>query len=80
MTAFWDTVCDTTGIFTEGPGNKGWANYYATGYPRKAFRDMNQYVRKRLQIHLSRRSQRPYKLPKGQTYYQHLNGLGLIVL
>ena len=59
---------------------RGWANYYDYGYPRKAFRDMNQYVRKRLQIHLNRRSQRSYKLPKGQTYYQHLNGLGLITL
>ena len=59
---------------------KGWANYYGYGYPRKAFRDMNQYVRKRLQIHLNRRSQRPYKLPEGQTYYQHLNNLGLITL
>jgi RNA-directed DNA polymerase len=59
---------------------KGWANYYAYGYPRKAFRDMNYYVRRRLIKHLQRRSQRPYKLPKGQTYYQHLNNLGLISL
>jgi RNA-directed DNA polymerase len=59
---------------------KGWANYYAYGYPRKAFRDMNQYVRQRLTKHLKRRSQRPYKLPEGQTYYQHLNNLGLITL
>ncbi len=59
---------------------KGWANYYAYGYPRKAFRDMNHYVRLRLIKHLERRSQRPYKLPEGQTYYQHLNKLGLITL
>jgi RNA-directed DNA polymerase len=59
---------------------KGWANYYAYGYPRKAFRDMNRYVRQRLTKHLERRSQRPYKLPEGQTYYQHLNKLGLITL
>jgi RNA-directed DNA polymerase len=59
---------------------KGWANYYAYGYPRKAFRDMNHYVRQRLTTHLERRSQRPYKLPEGQTYYQHLNELGLIIL
>ena len=59
---------------------KGWANYYAHGYPRKAFRDMNHHVRQRLTKHLERRSQRPYKLPEGKTYYQHLNGLGLIVL
>ena len=59
---------------------KGWANYYGHGYPRKAFRDINQYVRQRLTKHLQRRSQRPYKRPKGKTYYQHLNELGLIVL
>ncbi|HMP00423.1 MAG TPA: group II intron reverse transcriptase/maturase [Kiritimatiellia bacterium] len=59
---------------------KGWANYYAHGYPRKAYRDMNHYVRQRLAIHLQRRSQRGYKLPEGQTYYQHLDELGLITL
>ena len=47
------------------------------GYPRKAFRDMNHYVRVRMIKHLERRSQRPYKLPEGQTYYQHLSKLGL---
>ena len=41
---------------------------------------MNQYVRQRLTKHLKRRSQRPYKLPQGQSYYQHLNNLGLITL
>jgi RNA-directed DNA polymerase len=59
---------------------EGWATYYAYGYPRRAFRAMNYYVRQRLTIHLKRRSQRPYKLPEGQTYYQHLNELGLVVL
>ena len=41
---------------------------------------MNRYVRQRLTTHLNRRSQREYKLPEGQTYYQHLNDLGLISL
>ena len=59
---------------------RGWANYYAYGYPRKAFRAMNRHVRQRLAKHLERRSQRPYKLPEGQTYYQHLNNLGLVAL
>ena len=59
---------------------KGWANYYAYGYPRKAYRDMNQHVRQRLVINLKRRSQRQYKLPPGLTYYQHLDELGLITL
>ena len=59
---------------------KGWANYYGHGYPRKTFRDMNRYIRQRLTKHLERRSQRQYRLPEGQTYYQHLNRLGLITL
>ena len=59
---------------------KGWANYYSYGYPRNAFRGINHYVRQRLTKHLERRSQRSYKLPEGQTYYQHLNKLGLITL
>ena len=59
---------------------QGWANYHAYGYPRKEFRRLNSYVRERVTIHLQRRSQRRYKLPKGQTYYQHLDKLGLILL
>jgi RNA-directed DNA polymerase len=59
---------------------RGWSNYYSYGYPRQAFRGINHYVRERLTIHLNRRSQRKYKLPEGQTYYQQLNNLGLIVL
>lgn len=59
---------------------KGWANYYAYWYPRNAFRGINHYVRQRLTKYLEHRSQRPYKLPEGQTYYQHLNKLGLITL
>ena len=59
---------------------KGWSNYYAFGYPRKTFRDINHYARERMTKHLRRRSQRQYKLPEGQTYYQHLNELGLITL
>jgi RNA-directed DNA polymerase len=27
---------------------RGWSNYFGQGYPRKAFREVNQYVRKRL--------------------------------
>ena len=59
---------------------RGWGSYYAYGYPRRAFRDMNHYVRGRLAKHLNRRSQRGYKLPEGQTYYRYLNELGLITL
>lgn len=59
---------------------KGWANYYRLGYPRKAFRHINHYVRQRLQGHLRRRSQRPWKPTKGQTYYAAFQRMGLIQL
>lgn len=59
---------------------KGWANYFDYGYPRKAFREMNQYVLLRVHKHLCRRSQRRYRPPKGVTLYRHLRDLGLIYL
>ena len=59
---------------------RGWGSYYAYGYPRQAFREMNYYVRKRMAKHLNRRSQRGYKLPEGQTYHRYLNELGLLTL
>jgi RNA-directed DNA polymerase len=57
----------------------GWSRYFSFGYPRKAMRAMNWFVRKRLIAHLQRRSQRRY-LPKGRSYDQHLKDLGLIYL
>lgn len=59
---------------------RGWANYFALGYPRRVFRWINAYVRQRLVIHLRRRSQRPYRPPQGTSYSEHLRRLGLISL
>jgi len=59
---------------------RGWANYFSFGYPRKAKRAMNWYVRSRLTQHLRRRSQRPFRPPRGRSFYQHLKQLGLIYL
>ena len=56
---------------------QGWANYFKLGYPRKAFRNINAYVRERLVCHLRRRSQRPYRPPKDTSFYAHLQRLGL---
>ena len=58
----------------------GWARYYSFGYPRKALRAINRHVRRRLIGHLRRRSQRPFRPPKGRSYYGHLKQLGLIYL
>ena len=59
---------------------KGWANYFSRGYPRDAFRQINAFVRERLTRHLKRRSQRPYRPPKGVTWYAQLDRLGLAYL
>ena len=59
---------------------RGWANYFDFGYPSAAFREINTYVRERLDQHLRRRSQRPFRPPEGVTVYQHLQQLGLVYL
>jgi RNA-directed DNA polymerase len=59
---------------------RGWANYFSFGYPRKAFREINTFVRARITGHLQRRSQRPFRPPKGVTFYRHLQKLGLVYL
>jgi len=59
---------------------RGWSNYYSYGYPRKAFREINSYVRRRLTVHLRRRSQRPFRTPEGRTNYEHLKQMGLVYL
>jgi RNA-directed DNA polymerase len=51
---------------------KGWSNYFDQGRNRPAMRAMTDYAYKRMWKHLSRRSQRGYKPPKGQSWYQHL--------
>jgi len=59
---------------------KGWQNYFRFGYPRQAFREINSYVRSRLTQHAKRRSQRPFRPPKGTTYYHHFQQMGLMEL
>ena len=56
---------------------RGWANYFDYGHPRRRFREINWYVRQRLKFHLRRRSQRPFRPPKGVTFYKHLATIGL---
>ena len=59
---------------------RGWGNYFRFGYPRKAFREINSFVRSRLGVHLRRRSQHPFRPPEGRTMYDHLNRLGVVYL
>jgi RNA-directed DNA polymerase len=58
----------------------GWGNYFNYGYPRKAFRKVNSFLELRLIAHLKRRSQRPFRTPKGQSVHGHLKKLGLVNL
>jgi RNA-directed DNA polymerase len=55
----------------------GWSNYFARGYPRDAFRQINRFVQERLIHHLQRRSQRPYRVAGGASWYAQLHRLGL---
>jgi RNA-directed DNA polymerase len=59
---------------------QGWANYFDFGYPRAAFREVNAYTRRRLTLHVRRRSQRPFRPPKGVSYYEHFKRMGLVYL
>lgn len=55
----------------------GWGHYFRHGYPAKAFHAVNKFVLDRLQRHLCRRSQRRFRRPADQTWYAHLQRLGL---
>jgi len=59
---------------------RGWATYFSMGYPRMAFRHINGYARLRLTRHAKRRSQRGYWPPKGMSYYEHFQKMGLVYL
>ena len=59
---------------------RGWKNYFNFGYPRKAFREINAYLRERLTQHVRRKSQRPMRPPEGVSYYQLFRDLGLLEL
>lgn len=59
---------------------RGWANYFSYGYPRGAWWEIDWFVRGRLIRHLQRRSQRPYRPPKGIGWYEHIQSFGLVLL
>lgn len=54
----------------------GWATYFSYGYPRVAKRTISAYCLERLTRHVGRRSQRPFRPPKGVTYYEHFQTMG----
>jgi RNA-directed DNA polymerase len=57
--------------------NRGWAQYFAYGYPRKCFRDLNWFTLQRFKGFLRHRSQRRCKpLKDGESLYAGLHRLG----
>ena len=59
---------------------RGWGQYFSYGYPRGAYWEIDWFVRGRLIQHLQRRSQRPYRPPKGVAWYEHIQSFGLLLL
>lgn len=59
---------------------RGWSKYFKLGYPRKAFRQLNYFVRSRLGRHLQRRSQRGWRAREGVSLNAHLDHLELVTL
>ena len=55
---------------------RGWGSYFRLGYPSRAYRKINRFVQERLEFHLKRRSQRPFR-NSGMTWYALLMRLGL---
>ncbi len=51
---------------------RGWRNYFSFGFPRWAYRSVNEFTVNRLIKHLKRRSQRPCRPPTGMSYYHFL--------
>jgi RNA-directed DNA polymerase len=59
---------------------RGWAHYFAFGFPSQAFRTMDWYLLNRLTQNLKRRSQRHFRLPEGMGSHTFLKQQGLISL
>ncbi|MEZ4317239.1 MAG: group II intron reverse transcriptase/maturase [Myxococcota bacterium] len=59
---------------------RGWLAYFSMGHPTKVRWDLVRFAEDRVARHLRRRSQRPYRPPKGVPLQKHAHALGLIAL
>lgn len=59
---------------------RGWKNYYGKWHCGAAMKRINWQVENRLRKHLRRRSQRPWRIPKGSTLMAQLHKFGLVRL
>jgi len=58
----------------------GWGRYFVRARTQRVFARVDWYVGGCVQRNLHRRSQRPYRLPQGQTLYAHLRAAKLVRL
>ncbi len=66
-----DTIAEVNEI------NRGWKEYFKTGYPRKCFRDMDWFVLDRFKSFINHRSQRRCRpLRDGESLYAGLRRMG----
>lgn len=56
---------------------RGWDNYFAVGYRKKAYSEVNYYLHLKFWKFLTRKSQRKTKLPEGDTWNSYLRKQGL---
>jgi RNA-directed DNA polymerase len=56
---------------------RGWGTYFGKGDPKQSFRQINWFVHERLERHLKRRSQRPFRIRGARSWYHQLQLLGL---
>jgi RNA-directed DNA polymerase len=56
---------------------RGWLSYFRFGHPDRVKRKVVHFTEDRIVRHLRRRSQRPYRPPKGTSIYDHIRSLGL---
>ena len=59
---------------------RSWKDYFSLGHPRREYSSLNEQLQKRMIHHLQRRSQRAYRKPEPDTWYAHLQKLGLELL
>lgn len=59
---------------------RSWKSYFSLGHPRREYRKLNWQLQERMTHHLQRRSQRAYRKPEQDSWYAHLQKLGLVYL
>lgn len=59
---------------------EGWGSYFRLGHPYRVFKKVNEYVYRKVERHLKKRSQRGYRKPDNLSWYAYLKELGLVSL